>query len=194
MQHYGVAVDITDEDGDTPLFAAESVAVATCLVEELNADVGHRNDEGQTAEEKIEAEDEFVLVAHYLRGRAEPTADEAAGTDALRADTNGSPASSRSNVPDPSVTAPTAGVTSELRTPPPLPNQDIKINMGVMEELPPGTEPDPEVRRRIEELAARDDFQSEEGQAALRKLVEEVVGGLREGAGAEGRDVRRRVE
>jgi hypothetical protein len=38
-------------------------------------------------------------------------------------------------------------------------------------------QPDPELRRRIEELAAREDFQTAEGQAELRRLVEEAIGG-----------------
>ncbi|KAK7959675.1 uncharacterized protein PG986_004529 [Apiospora aurea] len=35
---------------------------------------------------------------------------------------------------------------------------------------------DPEFRRRIEELAGRDDFHTEEGQAALRRLVQDAIG------------------
>lgn len=54
-----------------------------------------------------------------------------------------------------------------------------------------GEAPDPEFRRRIEELAAREDFQGEEGQAQLKALVEDAVGGLRNEG--EVREVRRRV-
>lgn len=61
-----------------------------------------------------------------------------------------------------------------------------------MEEGEAGEAPDPELRRRIEELAAREDFQTEEGQKQLRELVQEVVAGM--GAEEAGRSVRRRVE
>jgi uncharacterized protein len=50
--------------------------------------------------------------------------------------------------------------------------------MGTMEEGEmDGQAPDPEFRRRIEELAARADFETPEGQAELRRLVEEAVTG-----------------
>ncbi len=45
-------------------------------------------------------------------------------------------------------------------------------------------------RPLLEELAAREDFQGEEGQRELRSLVTEAVGGL--AADANARDVRRR--
>lgn len=51
--------------------------------------------------------------------------------------------------------------------------------------------PDPEIRRRIEELAAREDYESEEVQSQLRELVQDVVSGM---GADEGRSVRRRVE
>ncbi|RMD41124.1 hypothetical protein DV735_g3979, partial [Chaetothyriales sp. CBS 134920] len=50
-------------------------------------------------------------------------------------------------------------------------------------------EPDPEFRRRIEELAGRDDFQTEEGQRQLRELITDAIRGANND-----RDVRRRVE
>jgi hypothetical protein len=55
-----------------------------------------------------------------------------------------------------------------------------------------GDAPDPEFRRRIEELAARDDFQTEEGQRQLRELVTEVVSGMT--SEQTDRSVRRRVD
>lgn len=39
---------------------------------------------------------------------------------------------------------------------------------------------DPEIRRRIEELAARDDFNGPEAQEELRKLVMGAIGGYME--------------
>ncbi|ORY09059.1 hypothetical protein BCR34DRAFT_568924 [Clohesyomyces aquaticus] len=164
IQKYNVNVNLLDEDGESPLFAAESADVARCLVEELGADWKLRNSEGKTAEEKfVEEEGEANGVYQYLR--------------ALR---DGGAAS-------------TGGVSSsdEVHPPPPLPD-GVKINVGTMEEDEAGEAPDPEFRRRIEELAAREDFQTEEGQRHLRELVTEAVTGI--GPDHSGRSVRRRVE
>lgn len=161
---YNVDVNMRDEDGDSPLFTAENVEVARCLVEELRADWGIRNAEGKTAEEKIaEDEGEAHEVCQYLRG--------------LRV---GGEAAS-------------AGVVESegVHLLPPLP-AGVKINVGTMEEEAAGEAPDPDIRRRIEELAARDDFQTEEGQRQLRDLVSEVVSGM--GAEQAVRSVRRRVD
>ena len=57
-----------------------------------------------------------------------------------------------------------------------------------------GFVPDPEFRRRIEELAAREDFQSEQGQADLRHLVEDVVSGMREEQRGQDRSTRQRTD
>ena len=54
-----------------------------------------------------------------------------------------------------------------------------------------GGEPDPEFRRRIEELASRDDFQGDEGQRELRSLVSDAVSGLT--SEGQGPAVRRRM-
>jgi len=59
--------NITDHDGDTPLFVVETVEAACCLVEELNADPKHRNSAGLTAADVIEEDGQFPLVAAYLR-------------------------------------------------------------------------------------------------------------------------------
>lgn len=42
------SVNTTDEDGDTPLFACETVPIARILVEEFHADTMHENKEGNT--------------------------------------------------------------------------------------------------------------------------------------------------
>ena len=155
------------------LASAEEVPVATYLVEELGADIGIRNNEGQTAEEKIaEEEGETNAVCLYLKGLRER---RGAGNENSTVGGDGAAAQEAESV----------------RPPPPLPN-GVKINVGTMEEGDVGEAPDPEVRRRIEELAARDDFQTEEGQRQLRKLVTEIVTGM--GADEAGRSVRRRVD
>ena len=74
---------------------------------------------------------------------------------------------------------------------PPLPN-GVQVNMGTMTEDAAGDAPDPELRRRIDELAAREDFQTPEVQEQLRQLIQEVVTGM--GADEGDRSVRQRVE
>ena len=85
-----------------------------------------------------------------------------------------------------------AGVieTEGVHPPPPLPD-GVKVNVGTMEEDTVDA-PDPEILRRIEELAARPDYDSEEVQQQLRELVQDVVGGM--GAADSGRSVRPRVD
>ncbi|MBE7182425.1 MAG: hypothetical protein INR71_14680 [Terriglobus roseus] len=128
-----------------------------CLVEELGANVDLRNSEGQTAQEKIEAEGDFPEVHSYLQSLSSSSRP---GQEA----------------------APAPGTAGGAQAPPPLP-PNVQINMGTMEELPPPTANgdggvDPEFRRRIEELASRDDFQTAEGQAQLRDLITEAVRGV----------------
>jgi ankyrin repeat protein len=160
VQTYNASPNITDEDNETPLFAAESQEVAQCLLD-LGADIAHRNAEGLTAEEKIEGESEFPLVAAFLRQHASTAAQESSDS------------------------------STQLGHPPPMPN-GVKVNIGTMLEPLEGDAPDPELRRRIEELAARPDFDGEEAQEELRKLITDAVGGMRE-RGDE-RNVRRRLD
>ncbi|GME23164.1 putative ankyrin repeat protein [Neofusicoccum parvum] len=171
VRHHGVSPDIRDEDAETPLFAAESVDAARCLLDELAADPAARNDDGQTAEEKIEAEGDFPLVAAYLRSRMAGAANGDAAAAATRQ--NGA---------------------DGLAHPPPLPD-GVKVNVGTMsaDDVPEDVV-DPEFRRKIEELAAREDYQSEEAQAELRRLVQDAVGGMRSDTQAQDRNVRRREE
>ncbi|KAI0701198.1 ankyrin repeat-containing domain protein [Cytidiella melzeri] len=59
----GGDVNITDEDGDTPLYAVEEVATARWLVEH-GADMNRRNSEGVSPAEHLR--DDFPEVASYL--------------------------------------------------------------------------------------------------------------------------------
>ena len=149
VQKYNVNVDMVDEDGETPLFAAEKAEVATCLVEELGADASIRNHDGKTAEEKIQDEGDAPQVYDYLKSRR--TGQEPAGAGALESE--------------------------HVHPPPPLPD-GVTINMSTMGEDAAGGAPDPEIRRRIEELAARDDYHSDEVQKQLRDLVQDVIAGI----------------
>jgi hypothetical protein len=67
------------------------------------------------------------------------------------------------------------GTTADGVELPPVP-EGLRVTMGTMDDAEE-QQPDPELRRRIEELAAREDFQTAEGQAELRRLVEEAIGG-----------------
>ena len=170
VTEFHVDVNIKDEDGETPLFVVETVEAAQCLVEELKADASVRNAEGVTAEEKILGEGDFVTVADYLR-ETRVRAGGAGAVETLDA--------VRSN-----------GVQPAPSLPP-----NVTVNVGTMDEGAQGAgdgEVDPEFRRRIEELAARDDFQGEEGQRQLRELIGDAVRSV--GSEGQERDVRRRIE
>ncbi|KZF18829.1 ankyrin repeat protein [Xylona heveae TC161] len=170
VRDFNVNVNIRDEDGETPLFVVERPEIAECLVEELGADLNAKNDEGQIAEEKIEEEGDFPLVAAALRRMAgKPLAS------GETANTNGETAGVANGQPDPSLPA------------------NMAVNVSTVEEQPENSDDvvDPEFRRRIEELAARDDFHTEAGQAELRQLVTEAVRGV--GSDTQDRDVRQRT-
>ncbi len=143
---FGVDINIKDEDNETALFVVETVDAAKTLVE-LGVDVNHRGLEGTTAREKIEAEADFPEVAAYL-------------------DTLGS-----GLLTDSAVT--TAEAVPPAIAPPP---EGMKVTFGSMtQDEAADLEIDPEFRRRIEELAHRDDFDTPEGQADLRRLVEDAI-------------------
>ncbi|CAG9946668.1 unnamed protein product [Clonostachys rosea f. rosea IK726] len=69
----------------------------------------------------------------------------------------------------------------------PPPPEGMKVTVGTMDETQDIPEVDTEFRRRIEELAQREDFDTAQGQDELRKLVEDAV--LGQGLGDE-RNVR----
>lgn len=147
IKEFNVDANIKDEDGESALFVVETVDAAKCLVEELGADITVRGEDGVTPREKIEGEGDFPEVALYLLGVETARHVASAG---------GEPAAS----------------TTELPAVP----EGLAVSVGTMEEgqdVP--EEVDPEFKRRIDELAARDDFHTPEGQAELRRLVEEAV-------------------
>lgn len=140
-----VDVNLKDEDDETALFVVETTEAAKVLVEELGADPLHRGSEGLTAREKIETEGDFPDVAAYLKN--------------IESDRN---------------LLQVAEDAFPERIPPPP--EGMKLTLGTMdqaEDVP--AEIDPEFRRRIEELAQRDDLNTPEGQAELRRLVEDAV-------------------
>ncbi|KAJ5689736.1 hypothetical protein N7462_004128 [Penicillium macrosclerotiorum] len=151
VKEFNVNVNLLDEDGETCLFVVETPRIARCLVEELGVDYNKTNDEGATAHEKMEADDEFPQVAAYLR--------EVIGAPAAAATANGAP--------------------GPLNAPPPIPG-NMQVNIGTMSEQEANAgqaEVDPEFKRRIDELAAREDFHSEAAQSQLRELVMDAIAG-----------------
>ncbi|KAL2872128.1 ankyrin repeat protein [Aspergillus lucknowensis] len=166
VRDFGVNVNLLDEDGETCLFVTENVDIAKCLVEDLGIDYNLKNEDGLTAQETIESDGSFPEVAAYLRqvaGITGPVPNSLSAADALN------PA-------------------------PPLP-PNIQVNLGTMseQEASAGTsEVDPEFKRRIDELAAREDFHSEATQNQLRQLVMDAIQGSN--IDTQDKDVRRRVE
>jgi uncharacterized protein len=162
-----VDVNLRDEDGETCLFVTETVDIAKCLVEELGIDQSIKNDEGLLAQETIEQDGSFPEVATYLKSIPTHTQDRLS---------NGAGSSGQGS-----------------QAPPPLP-PNVTLNVGTMpEDGAEGDEqsPDPEFRRRIEELASRDNFHTEDGQQELRDLITDAVRGVH--AENNSRDVRRRM-
>lgn len=148
VNEFHVDVDLKDEDDETPLFVVETSETAKILVEEFGANVRHKGSDGLTAREKIEAEGDFPDVAAYLA-----TVESAVQDDVIRS------------------TA--ANAIPEAIPPPP---EGMSVTLGTMDqaqEVP--SEIDPEFRRRIEELAQREDFDTAQGQAELRHLIEDAI-------------------
>ncbi|ROT36728.1 ankyrin repeat-containing protein [Sodiomyces alkalinus F11] len=160
IHEFKVDVNLKDEDGETALFVVETVGAARCLVEELKADVQIRGADGVTAREKIEGEAEFPDVAEYLASVERERSGQANGVSAA------GPGQT------PATATATATAPAEL---PPVP-EGLSVSVGTIqqaEDVP--EEVDPEFRRRIEQLAEREDFHTPEGQAELRKLVEDAL-------------------
>ncbi|MCJ1321477.1 hypothetical protein MMC15_006822 [Xylographa vitiligo] len=159
-------INIRDEDGETALFVVETVEAAHVLLEELNADPTITNADGVTAEEKIRAEGDYPTIADYLL--------EARIRTLSSSDTSRNTSSGAQHLP-------------------PLP-PNVTINVGTLDSADAGEgtdqTPDPEFRRRIEELATRDDFEAEKGQQDLRNLIKDAVRGV--GSSGE-KEVRRRM-
>lgn len=156
VNEYNADVNVKDEDGESPLFSAETVEMARLLVEELEANTALRNDQDQTAADKIEEDGEMPLVAAYLRQMASTSATHSH-----------------------------AQLDAHQSHPQPLPNgiSDVKIT-SMADPADTETPVDPEFRRRIDELAARDDFHDQHGQQQLRELIQDAVSGL-QGTGAQ---------
>ncbi|MCJ1479466.1 hypothetical protein MMC13_008152 [Lambiella insularis] len=159
-----VDVNVADEDGETSLFVVETVDAAQVLLEELKVDASITNADGTTAEEKIRTEGDYPTIADYLF--------ESRTRKPLEAETSRASDSEALHMP---------------RLPP-----NVTINVNSVESPANGGDqsPDPEFRRRIEELASRGDFDGELGQQELKTLVMDAVRGV---GSDDGRETRRRL-
>jgi uncharacterized protein len=86
-------------------------------------------------------------------------------------------------------------VDQDLNPPPSLP-PNVSISIGTVSEAEANgggmADVDPEFKRRIDELAAREDFHSEAGQMQLRNLVGDAIRDV--GVQSERKDAKRRTE
>ena len=161
---FKVDPDLTDEDGETALFVVETVEAAKCLVEELHADATITNVDGVMAEKKIREEGEYPVIADYLRVKDD-------------VQVRGAEADSASNTNRPPALPP--GVKVDVRTADATEASETET-----------AEVDPEFRKRIEELAAREDFSADSAQSELRDLIKDAVRKVDDGS----KDVRQRIE
>ncbi|KAF3067056.1 hypothetical protein GL218_08897 [Daldinia childiae] len=147
IREFNVDVNLRDEDDETALFVVETVEAARALVEELGADITIKGSEGYTAFQKIVEEGDFPEVAEYLKTK-EDTSHAQVLLNGTNGDTNAAPP-----IPD--------GLRISVSTVTPAEETELEV--------------DPEFRRRIEELAERDDFHSDAGQAELRQLIQDAI-------------------
>ena len=159
VNEFHVDINLLDEDHETCLFVVEDQKIARCLVEELGINVAIQNHEGFTAAEKIHEEQEWPEVARYLT------------TLQQRPDGPG----------DRGATAESNSDVASSTHPPPLP-PNMRLDIHTASEAEMNGEltesPDPAFRRRIEALAARDNFHTDEGQQELRALISDAVRGV----------------
>jgi uncharacterized protein len=149
VNEFGVDINLRDEDGETALFVVETVEAARALVDELDIDLAAKNSEGQTALEKISDEGDFPLVSDYLHGVEVARSNGQVNGNAIN------------HVSGQELPPAPEGMTVTMTTMAPTEGTEEAI--------------DPEFRRRIEQLAEREDFHTEQGQAALRQLVQDAI-------------------
>ena len=158
---HGGNVNIQDHDGDTPLFVAETVEVAKALVEELHADPTHRNESGLTV--RTPTLDVYISTVNNLQA-AEAIAED--GEYPLVAEYLRS------------VQCSNQGLRECLNNHTPLGGslpRNLSVRLDTVEDVGDLPPVDEEFRQRIQGLADRGDFNSEEGQRELRELVTEAV-------------------
>jgi uncharacterized protein len=170
VRQYAVSTETVDEDGDSPLFYAESVDMARLLIEELGADAGWRNHDGDTfvqvLQRNVEEGDvegwELDMLSYIdsLNGRSksaeEPGKSEEADTSEQETQTD--------SVAD--TPAASADVSSTVASS----SSSAQPRQGDFEST---------FRTRIEALTVRDDLNSATGQAEVRGLAQELLSQLK---------------
>ncbi|KAK5091123.1 hypothetical protein LTR05_001303 [Lithohypha guttulata] len=164
-----------DSHGYSLLHAAASynhIDLLRALVNEFHVDVNLRDEDDETCLFVAES----VEVARCLV--------EELNVDTAAQNEDGQTAREKIESEDdyPEVAAYLSQGSSAIREvsqnahPPPLP-PNVRLNIGsqIPEEEANAQEPDPEFRRRIEELASRENFHTEEGQRELRDLITDAV-------------------
>lgn len=180
-----------DAHGYSLLHAASSynhIDLLKTLVSEFSVDVNLKDEDGETC--LFVAEDLNVVKCLVEELGIDKTVKNDEGLTAVEK------FESESEYPEIAMylrqqagEAATASTDGNTRMPPLPPNISIGLNTTDDENATAEQQPDPEFRRRIEELAAREDFQSEEVQRELRELITDAIRGV-----GDERDVRRRVE
>lgn len=168
VKDFGVSPNIVDEDGETPLFAAETVLVARLLVEELGIDINHENNDGVTAGQKILADEEFDDVANYLKKNSAAII-VAAGERGIVLDNIQNGLSDAQQRPAESCN----DIFDTTRRPPPVPH-GMTMSLQEVNEADLHS-PDPYFRSRIEALASSPSLDRPGGQDRLRELVSDII-------------------
>ena len=179
-----------DAHGYSLLHAAASynhIDLLRTLVNEFRVDVNLRDEDGETCLFVVEDPDvakclmEELHIDVHVRNEDGQTAIEKFEAEQEFPDVV---QYLRAQSGEPQVNGKAASGSHSV---PPLP-PNVSVTATTADDISSG-EPDPEFRRRIEELASRDNFQTEEGQQELRDLITDAV----RGASSDDRDVRRRL-
>lgn len=169
-----------DEHGYSLMHAAASynhLELLRALVNELHVDVNIKDEDGETALFVAETVDCAKILVEELHTDISIISDEGKTAREKFVEENDFPeVAVYLRVKELESQVNGVSTSNGIHPPPPLP-ENVTVNIGTMAEEEAGEVVDPEFRRRIEELAAREDFQGEEGQRALRELITEALRG-----------------
>ncbi|RAL65220.1 hypothetical protein DID88_001326 [Monilinia fructigena] len=177
-----------DEHGYSLMHAAASynhLDLLRVLVTEFNVNVDLKDEDGDTALFVAETLDCAKLLVEELHANYKIRSGEDGYNARERIEAEG-------DFPEVAPVLNEAATMAKTSNghPPPVP-EGLSVDIGTMNpEEDVGEVIDPEFKRRIDELAARDDFQTPAGQEELRKLITEAISG----EVGEGREVRQRTE
>ncbi|KAL1958598.1 hypothetical protein VTO42DRAFT_4195 [Malbranchea cinnamomea] len=181
-----------DEHGYSLLHAASSynhVSLLRALVSEFKVNVNLLDEDGETClfvAESVEVA--RCLVEELGIDKNIKNNDGLTAEDAIMAD-GSFPLVAEYLKGNSMGGAETNGTAQPIPSLPP----NVSVNFGTMSEQEVGEDvADHEFKRRIEELASRENFHSEEGQRELRQLVTEALRGVN--VETQPRDVRRRLD